>query len=349
MRLLFVTWAGGGNSTPVLGLATRLQRRGHDVRVVSPDDSTARFAAVEIDYGVLARGSHDVLAEIERVRPDVVVVDFMMPAWLCDAEASGVRSVALVHTLYDRMAAGLLTAFTTLEAINAGRQEVGLDALTTAPELLDRMDRVLVSSVRQLEDPSAEFGANVVHVGAILEELYDDETWSPPWTNDRPMVVVSLGTTPGLGDELVLARLFDAVANLPVNVLVNAGAHLDADALRPLGNVVVTGYVRHAAVMPHASVVVTHAGLGVTLAALCHGLPMVAIPLGRDQPHNAERIAAIGAGVALAPDATVDDLRRAIESVLDDSSFRAAARRFAGQYDPTASVALDELERVATR
>ena len=349
MRLLFVTWAGGGNSTPVLGLATRLQRRGHEVRVVSPDDSTARFAAVEIAYGVLARGPHDVLAEIGRVQPDVVVVDFMMPAWLCDAEASGVRSVALVHTLYDRMAAGLLTAFTTLEAINAGRQELGLDALTTAPDLLDRMDRVLVSSVRDLEDPSAQLGLNAVHVGAILEELHDDEAWSPPWTNDRPMVVVSLGTTPGLGDELVVARLFDAVASLPVNVLVNAGPHLDVDALRPPDNVVVTGYVRHAAVMPYASAVVTHAGLGVTLAALCHGLPMVAVPLGRDQPHNAERVVAVGAGVSLAPDAPVGDLRRAIESVLDESSYRAAAQRFADEYDPTASVALDELERLATR
>lgn len=349
MNLLFVTWAGGGNSTPVLGLATRLIARGHEVNVVSPDDSAARFAAVNVPYEVLPAGPHAVLAHIERLRPDVVIVDFMMPRWLSDAEASGVPSVALVHTLYGQVVAGIMTAFTTLDAINAGRKEIGLDALTAAPDLLDRMAAVLVTSFEDLEDETLTFGANVRHVGAILEQPHDDEPWSPPNADGAPLVVASLGTTPGLDDHVVLPTFLDAVAALPVHALVNAGAHLDVDRLRPPDNVTIAGYVRHAAVMPHASAVVTHGGLGVTLAALCHGHPMVAIPMGRDQPATARRVVAVGAGIALAVDASPSDVRGALEAVLAEPSYRRAAQRFAAQYDPTASTAIAALESIPTK
>ena len=45
------------------------------------------------------------------------------------------------------------------------------------------------------------------------------------------------------------------------------------------------------------------------------------IPLGRDQPHNAERVAAVGAGVALPPDVPAPEIRSAIERVLLDPAF----------------------------
>jgi len=344
VKFLFVTWAGGGNSTPVIGLATRLIRRGHDVQVVSPDDSRPRFAEVSVPYDVMPRQPGAVLRAIERSGPDVVVVDFMMPSWLSQAEASGVPTVALVHTLYDRIAAGLLLAFTTLDAVNDERIDLGLDPVADASALLDRMDRALVTAYADLEGSPIPEGANVRHVGAILEEAGPDAGWEPPAT---PLVLVSLGTTPGLGDDAVLPRLFDAVTDLPVHVLVNAGTHVDTSAFEPPGNVTVTGYVRHAAVMPHVDAVVTHGGLGVTLAALSHGRPMVALPLGRDQPHNAARIDAVGAGIALDSSASADEIRDAITLVLDDASYRSRAQRFAAEYAPAASVALDELETVA--
>ena len=163
MNALFVTWAGG-NSTPVLGLGTRLMRRGHQVWVVSPDDATQRFASVDLDYEVLARAPGAVLAAIEKLRPDVVVVDFMTPAWLSEAEAAGVPAVALVHTLYDRVRAGILTAFTSLEAINANRTDLGLENVATPLAILDRTAGVLVTAPRELDTDEPENGR---HVGAI--------------------------------------------------------------------------------------------------------------------------------------------------------------------------------------
>src|SRR5205814_8943424 len=126
------------------------------------------------------------------------------------------------------------------------------------------------------------------HVGAILEEPGPAAGWQPPFSG-RPIVAVSLGTTPGLGDDVVAARVLAACATLPVHVVMNAAPHVDTTELTHPPNADVQGYVRHAAVMPHVDAVVTHAGLGTIVAALSHGLPLVCLPLGRDQPHNAER------------------------------------------------------------
>ena len=35
-RFLFVTWNGGGNVLPTMGIAGKLAARGHQVRVVAP-------------------------------------------------------------------------------------------------------------------------------------------------------------------------------------------------------------------------------------------------------------------------------------------------------------------------
>jgi UDP:flavonoid glycosyltransferase YjiC (YdhE family) len=70
----------------------------------------------------------------------------------------------------------------------------------------------------------------------------------------------------------------------------------------------------------------------------------VCIPLGRDQHHNADRVAAVGAGVALPTDTSGSDIRSALERVLADPSFAVAAQPFATEYDPRASAAIDVLE-----
>ena len=59
------------------------------------------------------------------------------------------------------------------------------------------------------------------------------------------------------------------------------------------------------------------------MGALAAGVPMVVVPFGADQPHNARRIAAMGAGLAV-PDATAVTLRTAIERVLAEAAFQTA-------------------------
>ena len=54
-----------------------------------------------------------------------------------------------------------------------------------------------------------------------------------------------------------------------------------------------------AAVLDRAVCVVCHAGMGITQKALAHGVPVVAVPFGRDQPEVARRVEVAGAGVRL--------------------------------------------------
>jgi len=67
-------------------------------------------------------------------------------------------------------------------------------------------------------------------------------------------------------------------------------------------------------------------GLGKALAL---GVPMVCIPLIGDQPDNAARVVARGAGIRLGRDASPERICGAIRRVLDEPRYRAGARRLA--------------------
>jgi UDP:flavonoid glycosyltransferase YjiC (YdhE family) len=93
-------------------------------------------------------------------------------------------------------------------------------------------------------------------------------------------------------------------------------------------NVEVVRYVPHDRVLPFASLVVTHAGLGTVMTTLAHGVPMVCVPLGRDQFFNAARVAALGVGRGLDANADERAIAAAVRAVIDDDEMRRAARHW---------------------
>ena len=120
------------------------------------------------------------------------------------------------------------------------------------------------------------------------------------------------------------------LARFAVRGLLTLGPALAHDDLRVPANVLGRSFVPHRAVLPHAQLVITHAGLGTVMAALAHGVPLVCIPLKNDQYENAARVRASGAGLWVGRHATRRSLRRAILDVLDERRFTDAARRLAG-------------------
>jgi len=76
-------------------------------------------------------------------------------------------------------------------------------------------------------------------------------------------------------------------------------------------------------------VVVTHAGHGTTLKALASGVPMVCVPMGRDQADTAVRVVHAGAGVRLSPKSSAAQIAAAVTTVLDQTRFAAAAATMA--------------------
>ena len=97
-------------------------------------------------------------------------------------------------------------------------------------------------------------------------------------------------------------------------------------------NVHVEPWIPQDAVLGCCAAVVTHGGYGTVSAALGHGCPMVMLPISADQPMNARRISAAGAGITLdAADRTPGAIRAATRAVLDDPAYRDAARRLAAR------------------
>jgi UDP:flavonoid glycosyltransferase YjiC (YdhE family) len=355
--VLVVTWAGGGNVPPAVVLATKLAARGHDVRAIGSDSLQARFEGEGIAY--VARDpvhewdpralAQDVLEAARTV--DLVVADHMLPSALSAAEAAAVPVVALVHTLYganlDRAGGLPMSMAGSLETQAAVRADLGVPAVGSFGEVLARCASVMVTCPESLDEAVPDRPHHVRYVGPLLEPPGRDDGWRLPGVDDgRPLVVAGLGTT--AMDELpVLRRVVAALGEAPVRGLVTLGDHLDAGDLDPPDGVVLSGYVRHAAVLPWASAVVTHAGLGTILAGLAHGLPLVCLPLGREQPANAQAVVRAGAGIALDPEATAEDIAAAIARAVDDLELRAGAARLAVEIDELvqAEAAVLEVER----
>jgi UDP:flavonoid glycosyltransferase YjiC (YdhE family) len=121
-------------------------------------------------------------------------------------------------------------------------------------------------------------------------------------------------------DPAPFRAAFDALADVPVNVVATLGGELDLGSLP--GNVSVHRFIPQAELLPHCDAVIAHGGAGTTLGALAHGLPLILLPQGADQSYNAERAAAAGAALV----GTLDVAR-----LLDDAALRAAARRVAAE------------------
>jgi UDP:flavonoid glycosyltransferase YjiC (YdhE family) len=97
--------------------------------------------------------------------------------------------------------------------------------------------------------------------------------------------------------------------------------------------------------------VVTHAGHGTVIKALAAGVPVVALPLGRDQLDNAARVAHHGAGVRLKPKASAASIAAAVKRVIDEPSFAANAERLAAAIaaETAEDRVVEELETLGER
>jgi UDP:flavonoid glycosyltransferase YjiC (YdhE family) len=183
--------------------------------------------------------------------------------------------------------------------------------------------------------------------------LYDGQgsQSAPSWPGElgraRPLIYVTLGTV--FNDSPALWRtLLRAVGQLDVDAVITTGSNVDPAGLgAPPPNARLERYVRQSHVLPRCSAVVCHAGFNTLIAAFSHGLPVVCLPLGADQPVNARCVEAAYAGISLANaparDArgpmvdpnTLDptELARAVTRVLDEPGFSRAAQRLASEIE----------------
>ena len=372
-RFLIVTWDGAGNLVPTLGITRTLVERGHDVRMIGHDtiaqrcgDVGARFipltqvagwdamedpddfdAEVKLLVEELCFSStiaRDVAQELDREPADAVLVDCMLFTAIDVALASGTPTAALFHTPYTIFRDGpLVEMFSPGMAIaNARRAELGLPAIERLGDIHDACACAIVALPKEFE-PDVADAANVLRIGPVLDAPPLSREIDEVDLRDRstPLVLVSLSTSEQ-GQADLLQRCVDAVARLPVRAIVTTGVSIDPATVNAAANTQVVRYVPHAEILPSASLVITHAGLGTTLASLSRGVPLLCTPMGRDQFFNAGQVEALGAGRMLPPDSTSDAIAQAATDILGDDRYQAGAKQMAvamGSYGGAAQAA----------
>jgi MGT family glycosyltransferase len=371
-HFLFVVWDGGGNVVPAAGLTAALVDYGHDVRVIGSPELQARFEgagarfqpfkraqppqlneAEVSDDNVLGfsrfisgrRLADDVLEELRSEPTDVAVIDAFVSAGLAAAEKAGVSVVPLVHVLYTSCVEGpLATQWDfTRPMVESTRKRLELPQIDPAAPVMaglwSRCPIVLACAPKSFDVPSDHLPSNARYVGPI----FDGPTASP-WQPGGGRVLVSFSTT-AMRQHDVLQRTLDALAEVDAKVVCTLG-RVSMDGLSPPPNASVVDWIPHHEVLPRTDVVVTHAGLSTVMAALASGVPMVCMPMGRDQPLNAQRVATLGLGIELSPDASADAIRDAVEVVLGDEKFRQRAQSMADDIAAygNGEAAVEELE-----
>jgi MGT family glycosyltransferase len=242
----------------------------------------------------------------------------------------------------------ILRAFDgALPALNATRAHLGLPPDTTLLAAMQRADRVLVLTSPAFDFSSSALPSNVRYVGPMLADPFRAEPTRTPidGSNDVPLVIVSFSTT-FQNQQPVIQKVIDALGMLSVRGLVTVGPALADATFRLPSNVTVQHLARHSELFPQASAVVTHGGHGTVVRALAHGIPLVCLPMGRDQPGNAARVVARNAGISLSPSASVATIRNAINRVITHADYRSYAQHLASaiQRDAQSTAPITELE-----
>ncbi|HEX4724589.1 MAG TPA: glycosyltransferase [Pseudonocardiaceae bacterium] len=171
----------------------------------------------------------------------------------------------------------------------------------------------------------------------------------PRTRSERPTVYFTLGTVYDTESGDLFARVLAGLRDLPVDVVATVGLHIDPAEFGPQrAGIHISRFVPQADVLPRCDLVISHGGSGSVIGALAHGLPTVLLPMGADQPHNAEQCVRLGAGRELHPvTVTPDDVRTTVAEVLADPSYRRAAEGVRAEIldlpEPACAVPLLEL------
>ncbi len=378
MRILFGSWPGYGHLLPMVPLIRAAQRGGHDVVVSSGSD----MAGLIGQLGVTAHGSGVTLAESYARMPDQTTISELPPeqqAGFAARHLFGAGAVDRAQDVRELMDAWRpdIVVHDTLELGSPTAAAMhGIPHVTHGygPMVPDtaHFAAAIGSAITDagLPDPvPAVFAAPYVEICPPGLRGTEPNPWttiyavrpSPgeiepnatvPWEfSDLPQadtLYLTLGTIMNQA-AAVFRAVIEGCARWPVNLVVTTGPGFDPDVLGPLPPAVLTApFLPQAAVLPHCRAVVSHAGAGTMLGALCHGLPQLCLPQGTDQPFNTAALLPTGAALALQPnEITADAVAEALGRLLEEPSFAQAANRIRAEIDqmPTAAVVLDEIIR----
>ena len=315
----------------------------------------------------------DLGAAIAFEQPDALLVDIMSVGGIAMAEASGLPWASwLPYPAWLRgdgmppygpglpplagpegaardaavaeLVAGPAAAVTA--GFNEGRVAAGLRALSEPDAILLQPPALLYLTAEPFEYHRATWPSSFHLIGPCS---WEPDTPAVAWLDhgdDRDLVLVSTSTD-FQDDGRLVSIAFEALEDCDDLLVVATVPAGDPASYTLPRNGRVERFVSHAAVLERAVAVVCHGGMGITQKALAAGVPVCAVPFGRDQPEVARRLEVSGAGISLPPaDLNPHQLRAAVEATI---RCREGARRVAEAFAAAGGVcaAVDIIESLS--
>lgn len=342
-RILFVTWDGGGNLPPALGIARELQQRGHRVRFLGhalqrsqiapagfpfepyrharPWQSTTEHPGAKGVYASLSvftdpGPGRDLLDSLDREPADLIVIDCLLLGVLQAAQKAHLPRVVLVHTFYEFVERAMRSGPAQVLARLHGQDPI---ALWKASGL------VLVATDEHL-DPAGtrRLHPSIHHIGAVHHPMPAALT---PVSYREPRVLVSLSINNLPGQHRALQSILDALKGINAHTVVTTGPSIVPATLTTGPNTATHGYLPHDTVLPRATLVIGHGGHDTTLRTLAHDVPMIVMPMHPLADHRmiGRTLETYKAAQCLHPTAHPDQIRAAVDTLLTDGPHRIAA------------------------
>ena len=210
-----------------------------------------------------------------------------------------------------------------LADLNRARAELGLAPVKATLDQLAAAQRVLLGAAESFDFGRTPPPAPFNYVGPLFMDPPAPRLHAP----QKPLrVVVSFSTT-YQRQAPVINRCIRAVESLEVEALVTLGPAVRPQEVSRAANVTVVASAPHDEVVPGSAAMICHGGHGTAIRPLIHGVPVLCLPMGRDQPENARRITERGAGLTLPKHASARAIKAAIQTLVQDVRFRDAAHR----------------------
>lgn len=213
--------------------------------------------------------------------------------------------------------------------VNETRAGFGLPPVD-ATTMFTRPPLLLYMTAEPFEYPRSDWPENVRLVGPCA---WDPPAEPPAWLAEvaRPLVLVT--TSSEFQDDGRLVRTaLEALAEEDLEVVATLPA-ADAAGIEVPANARLLPFVPHGPLLERAVCAITHGGMGATQKAIARGVPVCAVPFGRDQLEVARRVEVSGAGTRLpAAKLRADRLRAKVEEAIGR---RAGAERIAKAFEET--------------
>jgi len=237
----------------------------------------------------------------------------------------------------------LLSWNRVLPQLNKVRGVAGAMPLKSVMDLFGRAPMTLAYTAEPFEYPHPDWPTTIKLVGP---SNWEPAGQVPTWIQSlqQPVVLVTTSTE-YQHDSRLLQVTLDALTDEPVTV-VGTFPTISSTGIRIPSNAHVEAFIPHGPILKLAVCVVCHGGMGITQKALSAGVPVCAVPFGRDQPEVARRVEVARAGTRLSASKLNPTRLRA--KVLEAMTMRVGAARIAKAFSDAgggiaAAAALEEL------